>query len=198
MKTMRWDIRINVHYCCSLVDGKYVQCSVHWTRSCLAETTGLYLHSRLSRHCYSPVMFSPVCVYTVCNTIVIIHFIHKALGLNEPVLHLLPVENELYITTGYQMAVSTGCAIFTPSSLCITAQEDWQLTQYVPCQHGREEKRVFLTWQQAQHCWLRGTNLISSLMCSLWASHALYCCSVFWGKTSLNCIWKPFKCGSVS
>lgn len=46
-------------------------------------------------------------VYTVCNTVVIVQFILKALGLNEPIVHLFElVANMLYITSGYQMAVS--------------------------------------------------------------------------------------------
>lgn len=184
-----------------LLFGRWQICTLFCTfNSCLIEIMGLYLHYLLLQSCN---VFTCVCIYTVCNTIIDIQFIHKALGLNKPVLHLRckrALHNDR-VPDGSQ-SVSSGCAIVTPSSLCITTQEDWQSTQHVPCPHGREEKWVFLTWQQAQHCWFM-RDKSQSLMCNLWTSHALYCCYVFlgkmrWGKTSLDCVWNPFKCGSVS
>lgn len=78
-------------------------------------------------------------VYTVCNAIVI-QFIHKALGLNKPVLCLLRVcgKHALYnvrVPDGCQLVSAHGwlCHLFSPSSLCVTAREDFQLTQHLPC-----------------------------------------------------------------
>lgn len=78
-------------------------------------------------------------VYTVCNTIVIIQFIHKALGLNEPVLRLLRAcgkhaLHNVRVPDGCQLVSAHGwlCHPFSPSSLCVTAREDFQLTQHLP------------------------------------------------------------------
>lgn len=75
-ETMRWDFTVDVCYCCCYVDDICTKLCT-WN----SEITSPWL----SRHCHSPVMYSPVCLYTVCNTIIIIH---KAVGLNEPFLHL--------------------------------------------------------------------------------------------------------------
>lgn len=80
MKTMRWDITVNVLL---LLLRQWQICTIlcTLTQACLIEITGLFLRF-VSCHCHSPVMYSPVCLYTVCNTIIIIR---RASGLNKPV-----------------------------------------------------------------------------------------------------------------
>lgn len=78
---MRWDITVNVNYCC-LTDDKYVQCSVHLILSD-RDYGSLPPLSTVSSKLQPCNVFACVCIlHTVRNTIVIIQFIHKALGLN--------------------------------------------------------------------------------------------------------------------
>lgn len=79
-------------------------------------------------------------VYTVCNTIIIVQFIHKALGLTVPVLRLLRAcgkhaLHNVRVPDGCQLVSAHGwlCHLFSPFSLCVTAREDFQLTQHLPC-----------------------------------------------------------------
>lgn len=184
-----WILQLNVRYCCCLVDGKYVQCSVHW--SCL---TGLYLHSQLSRHCYTPVMYSPARVYTLCNIIVIIQFILQALGLNEPVLHLLRGRGEQAlhndrVPDGSQSVSTHGwlCHLYPLLSL---RTDSWLNMCHV---YMAEKKKTSISNMTASTTLLITRDKSHSLMCNLWTSHAPYCCYVSlgkmrWGRTSPNCI----------
>lgn len=138
--------------------------------SCLIKITFLSTVSSLLQPCNVS-----TCVYTACATIVIIQFIYKALGLNEPVLHLrwacseralhnVPVPDGSQSVS--QSVLVVGCAIFPPSSHGVTAQEDWQLTQHVPCLHSRETMRI--SNMTASTTSLITRDKSQSLMCNLW------------------------------